>query len=84
VGRWLRGKTGYQKRISNAFDHPAQGVAASCGWIDEQTFVARLSLHEPPNPLRLRFGFEGDRLLLDVEHNLRWGETRRPRVVGKR
>jgi hypothetical protein len=84
VGRWLRGKTGYQKRISNAFDHPAQGVAASCGWIDEQTFVARLCFHEPPYTLSLRFGFEGDRLLLDVDHNLRWGETRRPRVVGKR
>jgi len=30
-----------------------------------------------------RFSFEGDELSIDTEHNVRWGDTKRPRITGK-
>jgi len=84
TGRWLRGTTGFQKRISNVFDNEHQGIAASCAWTDDHTFTAKLCFNETPYTLTTRFTFEPTKLLLDIEHNLRWGETKRPQLVGKR
>jgi len=84
VGRWIRQRSAFQKRISNVFDNENQGLAASCGWTDDHTLVAQLCFHETPYTLTGRFSFEKDRLLIDFEHNLRWGETKRPQLVGKR
>ena len=84
AGRWIRQRSAFQKRISNVFDNENQGLAASCAWSDEHTFVAQLCFHETPYTLTGRFRFERDRLLIDFEHNLRWGETKRPQLVGKR
>lgn len=83
VGRWIRQRSAFQKRISNVYDNENQGLAASCGWTDDHTFVAQLCFHETPYTLTGRFTFERDRLLIDFEHNLRWGETKRPQLVGK-
>ena len=51
-------RTGFQKRISNVFDNDHQGIAASCAWADDHTFVAKLCFHETPytltQPLQLR------------------------------
>jgi CubicO group peptidase (beta-lactamase class C family) len=84
VGRWIRGRSGFQKRISNVFDNDTQGIAASCAWADDHTFLAKLCFHETPYTISARFSFERDKLLIDLEHNLRWGETKRPQLVGKR
>lgn len=84
VGQWLRERSGFQKRISNVFDNDHQGVASSCGWADERTFVAKLCFHETPYTLTGRFTFEKERLLIDFEHNLRWGATKHPQLIGKR
>jgi hypothetical protein len=42
-----------------------------------------LTFHETPFTLTQRFAFDGDKLAIDTEHNLRWGETKRPRITGK-
>lgn len=84
VGRWVRGRTGYQKRISNGYDTEEQGIAGSCGWTDDKTLTAKLCFHQTPYTLTQRFTFEGNKLSIDTEHNLRWGETKRPRIVGRR
>jgi len=84
VGRWIRGRSGFQKRISNVFDNDTQGIAASCAWADDHTFLAKLCFHETPYTISARFSFERDKLLINLEHNLRWGETKRPQLVGKR
>jgi len=84
LGHWIRSRTGFQKRISNVFDNESQGIAASCGWADDHTFLAKLCFHETPYTISARFTFERDKLLLDLEHNLRWGETKRPQLVGKK
>jgi hypothetical protein len=83
VGRWIRQRSAFQKRISNVYENEHQGLAASCGWSDDHTFVAQLCFHETPYTLTGRFRFERDQLLIDFEHNLRWGETKLPRLTGK-
>ncbi len=83
VGRWVRGRTVYQKRISNQYDANEQGIAGSCGWTDDDTFTAKLCFHQTPYTLTQSFHFEGDQLAIDTEHNLRWGETKRPRITGR-
>jgi CubicO group peptidase (beta-lactamase class C family) len=83
VGRWVRGRTAYQKRISNPYDTHEQGIAGSCAWTDDQTLTAKLCFHQTPFTLTQRFRFDGDKLSIDTEHNLRWGETKRPRITGK-
>jgi CubicO group peptidase (beta-lactamase class C family) len=84
TNHWLRGYTSFQKRISNVFDNEHQGIAGSCAWTGDHTFVAKLCFDETPYTLTSRFTFERDRLLIDIEHNLRWGETKRPQLVSKR
>jgi CubicO group peptidase (beta-lactamase class C family) len=83
VGRWVRGRTFYQKHISNQYDSDEQGIAGSCAWADDKTWVAKLCFHQTPYTLTQRFLFDGDKLSIDTEHNLRWGETRRPRITGR-
>jgi CubicO group peptidase (beta-lactamase class C family) len=82
IGRWVRGRTHYQQHISNQYDTHEQGIAGSCAWTDESTFTAKLCFHETPFTLTQRFVFDGDKLAIDTEHNLRWGETKRPRITG--
>jgi CubicO group peptidase (beta-lactamase class C family) len=83
LGQWLRGRTGLQRRISNAAAAPTQGIAASGAWESEDVFTAKLCFHESPYTITSRFTVAGDELHIDWEHNLRWGETKRPRVIGK-
>lgn len=59
-------------------------MAGSCGWTDDATFTVKLCFHQTPYTLTHRFRFEGDTLAIDTEHNLRWGETKRPRITGTR
>jgi CubicO group peptidase (beta-lactamase class C family) len=84
LGAWVRGRTGFQKRISSLFDRPDQGIATSGAWSDSDTFVAKLCFNETPYTITASFKFAGEQLLLDFEHNLRWGLTKRPQLVGKK
>lgn len=83
IGHWVRGRTLYQKRISNPYDTHEQGIAGSCGWADDSTFVAKLVFHQTPYNITHRFVFEGDKLSIDTQQNVRWGDTKRPRITGK-
>jgi CubicO group peptidase (beta-lactamase class C family) len=82
-GHWVRGRTFYQKRIANQSDTSEQGIAGSCGWADDNTFVAKLVFHQTPYTMTHRFLFDGDKLSIDTQHNVRWGDTQRPRISGK-
>jgi CubicO group peptidase (beta-lactamase class C family) len=82
AGRWIRARTSFQRRISNQFSAPEQGIAASGAWTERDVFTAKLCFHESPFTLTGRFTFAGKELFIDFEHNLRWGETKRPRITG--
>ena len=44
---------------------------------------SRSSLYETPFYSTLAFRFDGDRLLLDAEHNVAFGPTKLPQLVGQ-
>jgi CubicO group peptidase (beta-lactamase class C family) len=81
---WVRGTTTFRKRISSLWDVDHQGMAATAAWTDDDTFVAKLCFDETPYIITARFKFDGDNVLLDMEHNERWGEKKRPQIVGVR
>jgi CubicO group peptidase (beta-lactamase class C family) len=83
IGHWVRGRAFYQKRIANPSDTKEQGIAGSCAWADDNTLVAKLVFHQTPYTMTHRFLFEGDQLSIDTQHNVRWGDTQRPRIIGK-
>jgi CubicO group peptidase (beta-lactamase class C family) len=83
LGHWVRGRTFYQKRIANQSDTSEQGIAGSCGWADDNTLVAKLVFHQTPYTMTHRFQFDGDKLSIDTQHNVRWGDTKRPRISGR-
>jgi CubicO group peptidase (beta-lactamase class C family) len=84
LGHWVRAHTNYQKRINNLFDDPDQGIAACGAWTDENTFSARLCFNETPYTIIMRCAFIDDRLLIDMEQNVRWGPTTWPQLIGTR
>jgi hypothetical protein len=84
LGKWIRGTTHYQKRISSLWDVEQQNVAVSGAWTDDDTFTAKICFNETPYTLTAHFKFESEKVLIDMEHNLRWGEKKRPQIVGTR
>jgi hypothetical protein len=58
-------------------------VAASGAWTAEDTYTARLCLHETPYVLTARLRFAGDEVTLERETNVSYGETKRPTLVGR-
>ena len=84
LNAWVRGRTGFQKRISNLFDVTDQGIAGSAAWSDEETFVTKLCFDETPYTMTARFKFTEEGLLLDLEQNVRWGPPWHPQLVGKK
>ena len=58
-------------------------VSASGAWTADDTYTARLCLHETPFVLTATLRFAGDEVTLDREFNVAFGETKRPRLVGR-
>ncbi|HEU5080406.1 MAG TPA: serine hydrolase [Opitutaceae bacterium] len=84
VGAWTRGRTGFQKSISRLFDRKEQGVGTSGAWTAPNIFTVQLCFDETPYIVTYRFTIEGDKLLMDTEHNVRWGPTTLPQLTGSR
>ncbi|HWA87251.1 MAG TPA: serine hydrolase [Opitutus sp.] len=80
-GDWVRGTTDYQKHVSGLFDYSPQGIAACGAWSSEDTYVAKLCFDETPYTITMTMKFDGDRLVLDTEQNLRFGARKRPQIV---
>jgi hypothetical protein len=58
-------------------------LAASGAWSDENTFTVKIVLYETPYYSTLNFKFEGDRVIIDSEHNVAFGPTKQPQLVGQ-
>jgi CubicO group peptidase (beta-lactamase class C family) len=84
AGQWARGRTGFKKRINELFDTADQGIAAQGAWSADDTFSARLVFTETPYTAITNFKFEGNRVLLDVGYNVRWGAASEPQVSATR
>jgi CubicO group peptidase (beta-lactamase class C family) len=74
--------------FTNGLDHilavPAHPLAATSGaWSSQDTFTVKIVLPETPFYSILDFKFDGDRLLIDAEHNVSFGPTKLPQLVGR-
>ena len=75
-GKWEMGRLVYGM-------FPEQPAAASGGWSDGETFVAKICFYETPFCVTMTLKFTGDQVQLDSRSNLGFGSTEQPRLVGK-
>ena len=80
---WAKNPGGFANGIERILSVPAQpAIAASGAWTSDSVFTVKLVARETPFYSTLRFRFDGDRLLLDAEHNVNFGPTKLPQLEG--
>jgi CubicO group peptidase (beta-lactamase class C family) len=84
IGSWSKTTNGFTNGIDKFLTVPAQPlVAASGAWSANDVFNVKLVLYQTPYYSALTFKFAGDRLLFDAEHNVSFGPTTLPQLVGQ-
>jgi Beta-lactamase class C and other penicillin binding proteins len=84
VGAWRKSDNGFANGLDgflSVSEHPL--VATSGAWSAEDVFNVKLVLYQTPFYSSLNFKFDGDRLLFDAEHNVAFGPTKLPQLVGR-
>jgi hypothetical protein len=85
IGHWEKSLGGFTDGLARILSVPPQPlVAASAAWTADDVFTVKLVLYRTPYAATLRFHFDGDRLLVDSEHNVSFGPTTRPQLIGRR
>jgi hypothetical protein len=80
---WSRGRGLFTNGLDRLLNVPANPLAATSGaWTSPDTFTVKIVLYETPYYSTLNFKFDGDRLLLAAEHNVSFGPTKFPQLVG--
>ncbi|HKE55830.1 MAG TPA: serine hydrolase [Pyrinomonadaceae bacterium] len=81
---WAKSRGSFSNGLDHFLSVPENPlVFASGGWSKDNTFTVKIVLPETPFYSTLSFAFEGDRLLLDAEHNVAFGPTKLPQLVGQ-
>lgn len=81
---WAKSPGGFANGLERALGVPAQPLIATSGaWTANDTYAVKLVLYETPYYSTLTFNFDGDRLLLDSEHNVWFGPTKLPQLIGQ-
>jgi CubicO group peptidase (beta-lactamase class C family) len=84
IGSWAGSRSGFANGLERFLSVPSPlQVAASGAWTAENIFTVKLIARETPFYTTLAFRFDGDRLLLDAEHNVAFGPTKLPQLVGQ-
>jgi CubicO group peptidase (beta-lactamase class C family) len=84
IGSWAKGKDGFSNGMDKFLSVPAHPlIAASGAWTAEDVFNVKIVLYETPFYSTLSFRFDGERLLLDAEHNVAFGPTKLPQLVSR-
>jgi CubicO group peptidase (beta-lactamase class C family)/predicted glycoside hydrolase/deacetylase ChbG (UPF0249 family) len=77
LGSWTKSRDGFANGLDRLLSVPAHPVVAASGaWTASDVFTVKLALCETPFYSTLSFRFDGDRLLLDAEHNVAFGPTK--------
>ncbi|PYQ49311.1 MAG: serine hydrolase [Acidobacteria bacterium] len=77
LGSWARSRDGFANGLARSLSVPAHPlVAASGAWTAPDTFTVKIAAYETPFYSTLSLRFDGDRLLLDSEHNVSFGPTK--------
>jgi CubicO group peptidase (beta-lactamase class C family) len=86
IGRdtWANSRGLFANGLDRALSVPANPLVAATGaWSAENTFTVKIVLSETPYYSTLNFKFDGDRLLFDAEHNVNFGPTKLPQLIGQ-
>ena len=84
IGRasWAKSR-GFANGLDRFLSVPAHPlIAASGAWTADDVFTVKLVAYETPFYSTLTFRFDGERLLLDAEHNVAFGPTKLPQLIG--
>ena len=80
---WTNSRGQFTNGLERALNVPANPlVAASGAWSAEDTFTVKIVLSETPYYSTMNFKFDGNRVLFDAEHNVFFGPTKLPQLVG--
>lgn len=83
-GTWRRGRTTFVNGVGGRMvGSSEQPIAASGAWTQDDTFTLKLCLYETPFYSTMTLRFKGDKLILDSEHNVSFGPTALPQLVGE-
>ncbi len=81
--RWTNSRGQFTNGLDRALSVPANPLVAAGGaWSAADTFTVKIVLSETPYYSTLNFQFDGNRLLFDSEHNVAFGVTKLPQLVG--
>ena len=84
TGAWARSSTGFTNGMERFLAVPQPvPVAASGAWTADSVFTLKLVAVGTPYYSTMTFGFHGDRLTLDSQHNVSFGPTALPRLEGR-
>ena len=84
LGSWARTTPGFANGIERMLSVNARPqVAASGAWTADSVFRVKLVAPETPFYSTLDFHFVDDRLVLESEQNVSFGQTKLPRLEGK-
>jgi CubicO group peptidase (beta-lactamase class C family) len=84
IGSWHKTPNGFANGLDKFLSVPEQPlVSASGAWSANDVFNVKLVLYQTPYYSTLAFKFDGNRLLIDAVHNVSFGSTNLPQLVGR-
>ena len=82
--KWSLGRGLFTNGVERILAVPANPLAATSGaWTAPDTFTVKIVLPETPFYSTLNFKFDGDRVVIDSEHNVSFGPTKLPQLSGQ-
>ncbi|HJQ34619.1 MAG TPA: serine hydrolase [Pyrinomonadaceae bacterium] len=84
AGSWAKGRGGFVNGLERGLAVPSPPLVAAGGaWTADDTYTVKLVAYETPYYSTLTFRFDGERLLLDSEHNVWFGPTKQTQLTGR-
>jgi hypothetical protein len=81
---WSKSRASFTNGLDRFLSVPENPLVAASGtWSAENTFTVKVVLYETPFYSTVNFTFDGDRMLIDSEHNVAFGPTKVAQLVGK-
>ena len=83
IKSWVKSRGSFTNGLERGLSVPANPmVSASGAWSDQNTFTVKIVLYETPYYSTVSFKFDGDKVLIDSEHNVWFGTTKQTQLVG--
>ena len=83
INSWVKSRGTFTNGLDHFLSVPDNPlVAASAAWNSNDALTIKIVLYETPFYSTVNFKFEGDRLVMDAEHNVSFGATKLPQLIG--